>query len=110
MLLKHQRFRLSTRSESDAESSVQHQSCVLYLVKTHSISINLTPVLVLRQPMTLTLHPSYFRILVPFPSCKFILMFVQNMMSRVQLTTDLQIKVKMYLLNAKYVDNVDIFI
>ena len=112
MLLKHQRFRLSTRSESDVDSSVQHQSCVLYLVKTHSISINLTPapVLVLRQPMTLTLHPSYFRILVPFPSCKFILMFVQNMMSRVQLTTDLQIKVKMYLLNAKYVDNVDIFI
>ena len=32
------------------------------------------------------------------------------MMSRVQLTADLQIKVKMYLLNAKYVDNVDIFI
>ena len=103
MLLKHQRFRLSTRSESDVDSSVQHQSCVLYLVKTPSISINLTPVLVLRQPMTLTLHPSYFRILVPFPSCKFILMFVQNMMSRVQLTTDLQIKVKMYLLNAKYI-------
>lgn len=110
MLLKHQRFRLSTRSESDVDSSVQHQSCVLYLVKTHSISINLTPALVLRQPMTLTLHPSYFRILVPFPSCKFILMFVQNMMSRVHLTADLQIKVKMYLLNAKYVDNVDIFI
>lgn len=109
MLLKHQRFRLSTRSECDVDSSVQHQPCVLYLVKTPSISINLAPVLVLRQFMTLTPHPSYFRILVPFPPCKFILMFVQNMMSGVPLTADLLIKVKMYV-NAKYIDNVDIFI
>ena len=109
MLLKHQRFRLSTRSECDVDSSVQHQPCVLYLVKTPSISINLAPVLVLRQFMTLTPHPSYFRILVPFPPCKFILMFVQNMMSGVQLTANLLIKVKMYV-NAKYIDNVDIFI
>ena len=109
MLLKHQRFRLSTRSECDVDSSVQHQPCVLYLVKTPSISINLAPVLVLRQFMTLTPHPSYFRSLVPFPPCKFILMFVQNMMSGVPLTADLLIKVKMYV-NAKYIDNVDIFI
>ena len=109
MLLKHQRFRLSTRSECGVDSSVQHQPCVLYLVKTPSISINLAPVLVLRQFMTLTPHPSYFRILVPFPPCKFILMFVQNMMSGVPLTADLLIKVKMYV-NAKYIDNVDIFI